>query len=240
MRRLLFLMVLFSCVMQSCTIEKRRYTGGFHVERHHTSHSPSKTDVVGSLSAESKSPDVEIADHNSANAPSRVEKTPTTTPVKIPTNITCLHNQNDASITISGLKSKNERTGNTYVEMSYSLSTDSIAQTDATLKKNTNATTSVVFSVMSWIFHAIHFVVITSEQLTFQMSLITLLGPGAILAFVALAFASAAIKTIDSHPGVYSNRKDAINGGGMAIAFFYQLAVSLFFFFLWPYLGLLS
>lgn len=239
MKYLLFFIVVFTCVLQSCSIEKRRYTGGFHLERHHSSHSSSKSNEGGSLSTESNCKEVEVADIISANAQTNVEETSTTTAKKTPSNITCPQ-QKDVSNTVSVLKIKKESTRNTHLETPYPLATDTIAKTYVTQKKNANATSSVVSSVMSWIFHAIHFVAITSQQLTFQMSLITLLGPGAILAFVALAFASAAIKTIDSHPGVYSNRKDAINGGGMAIAFFYQLAVSLFFIFLWTYLGLYS
>ncbi len=219
-------------ILQSCSIEKRRYTGGFHIERHHASPSLSKHVHDESESAALMDTDAELTAENHTILPSKgLEKNACFS--------TCEKHQNATSKKNLDLKRKIVSTEKKNVDTYFVPFENNVLKIEDSLKRNTNATSSVVFSVLAWVFRAIQFIAVTSGQITFEASLLTLLAPGAILAFMAFAFAAVAMKTMNSHPGIYSNRTDAINGGGLALAYLYQFAMSLLFYAFLLYTGLI-
>ncbi len=200
-------------IMQSCTIEKRHYNSGFHVEWNHQS--KQNTTVADTSKGDSATcmnePEIKTQVGVATEPDKRLETKSE--------NATVVPDKSEARI--EGTSVKKEKTGRLFTT---GLSTITNRWSGQSLErevpvKHQGAKKSLISGLIPYLIMGIQ-VMRNSGLIFLPIGVSLLLGIGALVfALLAIIMGSAAQKSIDAEPGKFSNRTDATAGMVLGIVY---------------------
>ncbi len=190
-------------ILSGCSIEKRHYTSGYHIDWHHNKNFKfnSECEVIEKQNDKIEKLNVSVQEVKSiqdeASTSAAVRDSPT---FNMPAKAT-----NDQPKSISQIE----------VEVPSQLN---MHEDDPKTLQNPYAKKSAFFGVMAWVLPIFDVVFITSfGTITLGLALILLLTI-LICAILAISYGNTALKQIDLNPGKYNNRGQARFGKGLGAA----------------------
>ncbi len=207
-------------LLQNCTIEKRHYTSGFHVEwKHSQRHNARQEQITDNDPKESVDELIVQKEQLQSNSgmepvPVNLEASVSNTPIpekKWKQNIKeAIKTAKPKSI--AEIKSDHQRANDPQLAI-----------------PNANAKKSLAFGLFTWLFVGLSIALNVSRAIIPLMSLIFPLLQ-LVFAIIAISYANLAKKEIDLNPGKFDNRGAAILGKALGIAYLILVFIAILFF----------